>query len=214
MRETYQPPTTSPAGPPHDHAHPCHSRTRPRHSRVGGNPPRCVHTPEKTTPPAVDRNRHNATESDEPQRKLVPARARARGNGVPFLSLCTGCPQAAAGWTLRHSRVGRNPSRCVHTPDKDAPSCRRRKSTQCDRVQRTTTKTRARARGNGVPFLSPGMEIAPSPAAGWTLRHSRTHPRHSRVGENLPLRDSTYRLELPSPNRHPNRPNGTAPALC
>ncbi len=49
MRETPQPSTTSPAGPPHD------------------------------LTPAVDGNRHNATESDEPQRKLVPARdARAR----------------------------------------------------------------------------------------------------------------------------------------
>ena len=68
MRETYQPPTTSPAGPPHDH------------------------TPGATDlTPAVDGNRHNATESDEPQRKLVPARD-ARTREAPTFrsrSLCT-----------------------------------------------------------------------------------------------------------------------------
>ena len=32
MRETYQPPTSSPAGPPHDHTHPRHSYTHPLHS--------------------------------------------------------------------------------------------------------------------------------------------------------------------------------------
>ena len=44
MHETYQLPTTSSAGPPHDHTHPRHShirprhsRTHPRHSREGGN---------------------------------------------------------------------------------------------------------------------------------------------------------------------------------
>ena len=55
MRETPQPPTTSLAGPPHDHT-------------LGAT----------ALTPAVDGNRHNATESDEPQRKLVPARTRAR----------------------------------------------------------------------------------------------------------------------------------------
>ena len=55
MRETYQLLAASPAGPPRDR------------------------TPGATAlTPAVDGNRHNATESDEPQRKLVPARTRAR----------------------------------------------------------------------------------------------------------------------------------------
>ena len=79
MRETHQPPTTSPAGPPHDHTYPrhsCthprhdhprlrHSHTQPRHSREGGNPPRCIHTPKEPTilPPSTkfDKTRQNPT---------------------------------------------------------------------------------------------------------------------------------------------------------
>ena len=70
MRETYQPPAASPAGPPHDR------------------------TPEETSPPTVYRIRHNVTESDEPQRKLV--RARARGNRPPYAGGDTepACPHA------------------------------------------------------------------------------------------------------------------------
>ena len=67
MRETYQLPTTSPAGPPHDHTHPRHSRTHPRHSREGGNPPPCVQTPEETAPlpqsTKIDRIRQNPTKT-------------------------------------------------------------------------------------------------------------------------------------------------------
>ncbi len=67
MRETYQPPTTSPAGPPNDHTHPRHSCCHPRHSREGGNPPRCVQTSEETAllPPSTksDRIRQNPTET-------------------------------------------------------------------------------------------------------------------------------------------------------
>ena len=72
MPETHQPPTTSPAGPPHDR------------------------TPEETPPPTVYRIRHNVTESDEPQRKLV--RARARGNRPPYAGGDTepACPPASA----------------------------------------------------------------------------------------------------------------------
>ena len=72
MRETYQTPTTSPAGHPHDHTHPRHSRTLLRHSRVGGNPPRCVHTPGASAP---SRRLQNPTESDKIRRKLVCARS-------------------------------------------------------------------------------------------------------------------------------------------
>ncbi len=50
-----------------------------------------IHAPasklqKRQTPPAVDGNRHNATESDEPQRKLVRARARGNRCSVSFLS--------------------------------------------------------------------------------------------------------------------------------
>lgn len=71
MRETYQPPAISPAVPLHDH------------------------TPKETAHPAVDGNRHNATEFNEPLRKLVPARDARE-------SCRTHHP--------RHSREGRNPS--------------------------------------------------------------------------------------------------------
>ncbi len=85
MREPYQPPTTSSAGHLHDHTHPCHSRTHSRHSREGGNPP-CVQTPEETAslPPSTkfDKTRQNPTRFYRTR-----VRARARGNGVPFLSL-------------------------------------------------------------------------------------------------------------------------------
>ena len=94
MRETYQPTTTSPAGPPRDHTHPRHdhtrphhSRTHPRHSRESGNPPRCVQTHEETAllPPSTkstkpDRIRQNLTET------RVPARAREATAFRSFLS--------------------------------------------------------------------------------------------------------------------------------
>ena len=62
MRETYQPPTTSPSVPPHDH------------------------TLEETAllPPSTqsDRIRQNPTETRV--RAFLYSRARARGNGVRF----------------------------------------------------------------------------------------------------------------------------------
>ena len=114
MPETHEPPTTSPAVPTHDHTHsrhdhthPYHSRTLPRHSRVGGNPPRCAQLPKDSTPPAVHRNRHNATESDEPQRILVPA--RARGNYVPDWYESTQCPPTPTPFPRRReSPAGMN----------------------------------------------------------------------------------------------------------
>ena len=191
MRETHQPPTTSPAGPPHDRAHTCHSRTHPRHSHVGGNPPRCVHTPEKMPPPTVDGNRHNATEFDEPLRKLVPARdaRRRQRRSVPFSR--HGLPQAAAGSTLRHSREGGNPPRCDHTPEETAPFS---PATKSDRIRQKSTETRvrafpnsrayARARGDAVPF--PFSRHGDCPQSGSRLDSSPSfpHPRHSRVGGN------------------------------
>ena len=83
MRETYQPPTTSPAGLSHDHTHPHHSRTHPRHSRVGGNPPPLrPHSRRDGPPPDVDRNRHNPTKFY----RNSCVRTRARGGGVSFPS--------------------------------------------------------------------------------------------------------------------------------
>ena len=68
MRETYQPPTTSPAGPPHDH-------TPPIIPAKAGIPHPAASNSRRDGPPlTVDRNRHNTTESNEPQRKLVRAR--------------------------------------------------------------------------------------------------------------------------------------------
>ena len=54
MRETYQPPTISPAGPPHDHTSGASSLL-----------------------PAGYKTRQNATECGEMRQKLVPARVRA-----------------------------------------------------------------------------------------------------------------------------------------
>ena len=147
MRETYQPPTTAPAGPPHDHTHPRHSphsptsfptlthviptlthvipHTHPRHSphsptsfphsptsfphsptsfpRRRESPPLCPNSRRDSPPPAVDRNRHNETEFDEPQQKLVPARdARARQPAFRFASPGMDCRrQLAADSTYR-----------------------------------------------------------------------------------------------------------------
>ncbi len=167
MRETYQPPTTSPAGPPHDqkvsltassstpttspagpphghthprhsrthprhsrthprhsrthprhsHTRPRHSRTHPRHSRVGGNPPRCVQTPEETAllPPSTefDKTRQNTTKyyrnscapAHARARQPLPSFPRRRESSCPpafrFLSLCMDCSQVAADSTYR-----------------------------------------------------------------------------------------------------------------
>ncbi len=101
MRETYQPPTTSPAGPPHDHTHPrhsCthtrhdhprlrHSHTQPRHSRVGGN----LHLPASTPPKRRHSSRRlqNSTKPDRTLRDSTETRARTRArqqSSVSFLS--------------------------------------------------------------------------------------------------------------------------------
>ena len=66
MRETYQPPTTY-AIPTQNHVIPAKAGIHSAASTL----------PKRQPPPATDRNRHNATESDEPQRKLVRARTRA-----------------------------------------------------------------------------------------------------------------------------------------
>ena len=94
MRETYQPPTTSPTGPPHDHTHPRHSHSQPhhfhsqpRHSREGGN----LHTetapsrrPQNST--QSNRIRQNPTETRVRAFLNVPAHAR-EATAFRFLSL-------------------------------------------------------------------------------------------------------------------------------
>ena len=130
-----------------------------------------------------------------------------------------------------------------HTPGATTLlSHRRRESTQCDRVQRTTTKTRARprarTRGNGVPFpfsrpgFAPrsqqiGLSVIPAhthvtPTPVYVIpthpRHSHTHPTSfphpvyvipAKAGIHSTQADSTYRLESPSPSRPSNKSNGT-----
>ena len=82
MRETYQPTTISPAGPPYDH------------------------TPGATT--TLSYHRRKSTQCNRVQRTTTKTRARprarTRGNGVPFPFSQPGCAQVAADWTLRHSR--------------------------------------------------------------------------------------------------------------
>ena len=114
--------------------------------------------------PAADGNRHNATGYNRAQRKLVPARARTRAR----------CSQhGGRRWVVQRPRERRPSSSFPHPvyviPAKAgicAPARgngiplpspiaarsksrhqtpRRRKSTQCDRIQQSTTKTRARA---------------------------------------------------------------------
>ncbi len=94
MREPYQPPAASPAGPPNDRTHQRHSHAHPRHSRTHAIPAPTHAIPAPTY--------------------VIPAKA---GIHPPATAL----------------------------PKRQPPSRRLQKSTQCDRVRRTTTKTRARA---------------------------------------------------------------------
>ena len=74
MPETYQPPTISPAGPPHDHTH-VYVIPAPPHvipAKAG------IH-PRLQNPAECDRMRRNATET----RARPPACARARGLQPP-----------------------------------------------------------------------------------------------------------------------------------
>ena len=103
MRETYQPPTTSPTGHPHDRTH---SRTLPRHSRVGGNPPRCVQTPGASAP---SRRLQNSTQSNRIRqnptetrvRAFLYSRARARGTAFRWISLGMDCEFDVSLWSCR-----------------------------------------------------------------------------------------------------------------
>ena len=74
MRETYQPPTTSRAGPPHDRTPPSFPHSPVIPAKAGILHPAASNSQRDGPPLTVDRNRHNTTESNEPQRKLVRAR--------------------------------------------------------------------------------------------------------------------------------------------
>ena len=168
---------------------------------------------------AVDGNRHNATEFYEPQRKLVPARTRARRSQhggrrwvvqrprercVPSRhsrTLSTSFPHPPSSFPRRRESARpcdatafrSLPNRRVQ--QEPAATHRRRKSTQCDRIQQSTTKTRARARG--VPLLRVSSPMRPSRTHP---RHSRTPSRHSREGGNLHAR-ARQRRSASFPNR-------------
>ena len=161
MRETYQPPAASPAGPPHDR------------------------TLEETPPPAVYGIRHNATESDEPQRKLVPARDARTRQTVPFpFSQRDSPPPAVYG--IRHN------------------------TTESDEPQRKLVPARDTHDLPHTPRHSHNLQ-----RHSRTLpRHSHTLPRHSREGGNpsprhgLPPPRSGF-LELPPPSRYANQSKRT-----
>ncbi len=161
MRETYQPPTTSLTGPPHDHTHPCHSRTRPRHSREGGNPPRCAQTHEETAilPPSTKSDENSCARSSIPAH-LLPS----------FPHPPTSFPRRRESTPLRP-----NPRRDGHPP---ALYKIRRKSTESDKIL-TETRARAgieeRAREASPGLLGLGLRfVSPFPCArGIPSRHSR-----------------------------------------
>ena len=85
MREPYQPPTPQPALRITTLLPPCHSRE-------GGNPPRCIHTPEETTllPPSTkfDKTRQNSTRFY--RNSCPPARARQPAVSFPRHGLFPG----------------------------------------------------------------------------------------------------------------------------
>ncbi len=132
MRETYQPPTASPAGPPHDHTHPRHSCTHQRHSRtlstsfphpvyvipapsyvipapclrhsrVGGNLPPASKPPKRRH---YSRHLQKSTKSDRILQNTtetrVCAHARARQPAFRLPSLGMDCSQVAAD-SIRHT---------------------------------------------------------------------------------------------------------------
>ena len=72
--------------------------SKPQSKETSCNLQSTIYNPQ-SLPPAVCRNRHNATESDEPQRKLV--RTRAGQPAFRFLFLGMDCSQVAADSTYR-----------------------------------------------------------------------------------------------------------------
>ena len=99
-------------------------------------------------------------------------------------------------------------------PKRRLSSRRRRKSTQCDRAQRSTTKTRARAHAREAtafrfPSLGTGCTRV---AADWTLRYSPpVYVIPAKAGISRCARvtaEQTHRSELP-PSRHAKRSNRT-----
>ncbi len=178
MRETHQPPTTSPAGHPHDHTHPRlrkrlgggyiptghpHSRAHPRHSRA--------------------HPRHSRAHPRYSRVHLRHSRAHPR-----------------------HSRVGGNPPRFVQTPGASAPSRRLQNSTQSNRIRQNPTETRvraflySRARAREAPHPPPSFPrrresllptwIAPKPQqiqrVAWIRRPIAAMPIHQTEPMGLP----------------------------
>ena len=93
----------------------CRSRrTHPRHSREGGNPPRCVHTPEETAPPAVYKILQNPTEI------RVCARAHARSVPYRHSHLPRHSHEGRRTHLPRHSHEGRHPHPPTSFPRRQA----------------------------------------------------------------------------------------------
>ena len=187
MRETYQPPTTSPTGPPHDHTHPRHSRN---HTRTPSSDVRARnhthphHSHSLPRTPSSDVRARNHTHSRHSRTLPRHSHSQPRhSHSQPHHSRTHS----------RHSRVGGNPPRCVQTPEETAllpPSTKFDKNRQNPTRFHRNSCTRAR---EATAFHLPSLCIGLRPARngfevslGATVSYaSRQYIERSRLGHAL-----------------------------
>ena len=217
MRETHQPPTTSTAGPPHDHTPGATALLPPsteidtiRQSPTNHNENSCAHARE-AFPPVIPAKAGIYPLHIRPTPIVIPA-ATHRTIKIAFdktepayysgtmITTRNHNPrrQPHARNTPTSNHLHRRPSARPHSRSDGPPPAvdgNRHNPTESDEPQRKLVRARAR----GVPS-----------------RHSREGGNPFSRHGNCPqvAADSPYRSELPSPNRHANRSDGTGTPLC
>ncbi len=200
MHETYQPPTTSPAGPPHDHTHPRHSHIRPRHShtrpRHSRTYPRHSHTPtsfprrRESPPPCIA---FDKTELTYYHRTMTTPQ-----NHIPRRQpQCTKHPTCQP----RHSAtqtVARHPTPNRRAPQETTPNS---PSAKFDRMRHNPTESHTMQRK-----LVPARTRARHPLPSFPRRRESSCPPAFRSFLGMD-RIRRIALELPSHSRHANKSN-------
>ena len=201
MRETYQPPTTSPTGPPHDQkVSPTASSSTPTTSPAGP-PYGHTHTRHSRTHPHRShiRPRHSRTPTSFPHTHVIPA---------PVYVIPAPTHVIPAPTHVIPAQAGIHPA--ASKPTKRRPSSRRlQNSTKSDRILQNTTETRVRPRTRARGNLSRHSRVGGNPRArprSVSFLSAWIVPRSQRI------RHTAWSCRLtgimPINRMEPHRPNG------
>ena len=154
MRETCQPPTTSPAGPPHDHTLPRHSYTPPLHSpRLPTSIPAPSHVNSRTLP------RHSRTLPRHS--RTLPRHSREGGNlHLPASHLTNQNPRTILDpWSLQPNHSPRK-HLAIHNLQSTIHNAPTPPSTEIDTILQNPTKIRVCAHAReATAFRIPSLGV-------------------------------------------------------